>query len=180
MADVRVIEDSMQRSEGQRNPPDAIDASQLLENAWPLLKRLIAGKQTTRRSVQFFKSQRERSILHYKVCAGPLSFAEYYSLSDLLHAKVESAVVSEEGLFCAFTLMADAATMDIVSAQLLLKQFTAMVLLTELVLWHVAQLYPNRDAEEQTRRLWQENSKDYVNYILSRRDLARWGRRKIN
>lgn len=180
MADLRAIEDSMQSSQSQKTLEETLDVAALLDSAWPVLVAIISGERTTWRSRQFFKSQRERAVLHHEVCAGPLSFAEYYLLSDQLHARVEAAVSAEEGegkLFHAFAAMAGIVG---TSMKLLLTQFTSMVLLPELVLHHVKQMYPDRDdVEAQTRKLWQENRKDYVQYLLSRRDLARWGRRAI-
>lgn len=160
------------------NCSDGADLDDVLSKNWKATMQILLGERTTRKQIQFFKSQKDRSYLHNEVRTGPLTFKEYYKLFDMLWAKIEVFINDSTEASAHFTMDSGVERDDAIF-KLLLQQYAAVVLLPDLMLSHVKSLYPNSDAEEKIQQLSGEDRKDYVEYLLSKRDVANWGRRKM-
>lgn len=177
MPEMEVVNHAIQ----DRSLPDVDKLEMILNEHWlHLMSILSSTKAENRRSIQFFKSHKDRLVLLYEIRTGPFTFEEYYCLSDLLSARIQSLVDKDPNMLKIFVQNTGAGiTGEDTTIGLLLRQYISIVLLPELIERYVDFRYPGVDPVTKTMELSMDNQKDYVEYLLSLRDMAKWGRRKI-
>lgn len=184
LADVELIRSSFglsQEAKKFRLPPEAMPT---VREQRKILKSLLEGKRDSRRRKAFFTDQRVRSALHQEIRTGPLTFDAYFALLSSVQGQA-IALLEEEGpgeSLEAFQREGQLAgeTLDTLQLRLLLRQFTATVMMPELIMDIIGQIDPDcADREAALVELSHAGQKDYVEYLLGQRDLAEWGRRRV-
>lgn len=181
LADVDLVQSSFELSqEAQkfRLPPEAMP---MVEEQREVLRGLLEGERDSRRRRAFFTDQRVRSALHQEIRTGPLTFAAYFSLLSSVQGQAIALLEEGSGSLGAFQREGQLAgeAPDTLQLRLLLRQFTAVVVMPELILDIIGRIEPNCvDREAALVEMSHAGQKDYVEYLLGQRDLAEWGRRR--
>lgn len=139
-----------------------------VEKSYDRLFEIACGGRPSERRDAFFASQRSRSHLAHSINRGALSFHDFFILTDIVAKKCEPMLQDER--VCGF--FAKEAHIDDLrdpSVKLLINQAIHMVLLPELISLCDDLATPGE------RRLMGEgpNTKDYVTFLLSRREMSR-------
>ena len=179
MFDAEKIQSQTDQSQSQSGMNfEALERS--IEEHWDHLLGLLRGDHITTKRMQFFQGHRERVRLQFEVQRGPFSFQEYYTLCDLLWDRVDKAIRSDD--LKVDVIMEEAGLNDLDHAGKIsfCRNLTHAVILPEFIVRYVKDRYPKCDPVSKVRELSEEGSefKDYVNYLLSRRDMRRWAQSK--